>query len=342
MSGPARAPRRILVTGGCGFIGSAFVRWCFAHHEAIDRVVNLDALTYAANVENVAAVADDPRYLFVHDDIRDGARVGALCDEHEIDAIVHFAAESHVDRSIEGPLVFVETNVLGTASLLEVVRARPHLHFHHVSTDEVYGSLDDPTHPGAFHEQSAYRPSSPYAASKASSDHLVRAYAHTYGIPITISNCSNNYGPAQFPEKLVPLMISKLLAREPLPVYGDGANVRDWIYVDDHADAIWRVLTRGRLGEAYNVGAGTERTNLQLVHALIDEVARKTQTAPEPLRALVTFVEDRPGHDLRYAIDATKLRTELGWTPAHDLAHGLARTVDWYLGHPDWLARAKP
>jgi dTDP-glucose 4,6-dehydratase len=257
-----------------------------------------------------------------------------LCDEHEIDAIVHFAAETHVDRSIHCPLVFVETNVLGTASLLEAVRERPHIHFHHVSTDEVYGSLGDE---GAFREDSPYHPNSPYAASKAASDHLVRAYAHTYGIQVTISNCSNNYGPHQHAEKLIPVMIGRLRAHEPLPIYGDGSNVRDWLYVDDHADAVWQILTRGRPGETYAVGGEGERTNLALVSALVNEVAVQTGAARDELAALIAFVEDRPGHDHRYAIDATKLREELGWRPTHDLAEGLALTVRWYLDHPQWL-----
>ncbi len=333
-----RAPRRILVTGGCGFVGSAFVRWLLSHRTGVERVVNLDALTYAGNVDNVATVAEEPRYTFVHGDINDTELVGRQCDEHEIDTIVHFAAESHVDRSIDGPLVFVTTNVLGTASLLEVVRARPHLHLHHVSTDEVFGSLGSE---GSFREGSPYRPSSPYAASKASADHLVRAYARTYGISVTISNASNNYGPFQFAEKLIPLMIGNMLRREPLPIYADGSNVRDWLYVDDHADAVWRIVERGRAGETYLVGGGGERTNLELVRALVAEVARQTEVAEDELAALVTFVEDRPGHDFRYAIDADKLRRELGWAPAQALTAGLALTVGWYLSHPEWFERAR-
>lgn len=331
---PARAPRRLLVTGGCGFIGSAFVRRVLAERDRVEHLLNLDALTYAANPANVAEVARDRRYVFVNADITDHEHVARLCDEHRIDAIVHFAAETHVDRSIRGPLVFVETNVVGTASLLEAVRERPHIHFHHVSTDEVYGSLGPD---GAFREDSPYHPNSPYAASKAASDHLVRAYAHTYGVGVTISNCTNNYGPHQHAEKLVPVMIGRLRAREPLPIYGDGSNVRDWLYVDDHAEAVWQVLTRGRAGETYNVGGDAERTNLQLVHALVDEVAAQTGADRNDLAALVGFVEDRPGHDHRYAIDATKLKEELGWRPTHGLADGLALTVRWYLAHPEWL-----
>ncbi len=333
-----RTPRNILVTGGCGFIGSAFIRFLFRETELRGKIVNLDSLTYAANPENVAEHIRDPRYVFVHDDISNQERVGEICDEHEIDAIIHFAAESHVDRSILGPILFVETNVLGTVRLLEVVRSRPHIHFHHVSTDEVYGSLGAD---GRFREDTPYHPNSPYAASKASSDHLVRAYGHTYGLGITLSNCSNNYGPYQFPEKLIPLMIMNMVDGKPLPVYGDGSNVRDWLYVDDHAEAIWGVATRGRAGETYNVGGNAERTNLDLLHTLIEHVAQQTNTSQKELRSRITFVKDRPGHDLRYAIDSSKIQRELDWTPRHDLTRGLMDTVAWYLSHPEWLDRVR-
>ncbi|AKT37122.1 dTDP-glucose 4,6-dehydratase [Chondromyces crocatus] len=333
-----RAPKNMLVTGGCGFIGSAFVRFLLRAQGSVARVVNLDLLTYAANPDNVAEYATDPRYVLVQGDIGDQALVARLCEEHAIDTIVHFAAESHVDRSILGPLVFVETNVVGTVKLLEVVRARPGLHFHHVSTDEVYGSLGPE---GLFTETTRYQPNSPYAASKAASDHLVRAYAHTYGLSVTLSNCSNNYGPYQFPEKLVPLMILNMLEQKPLPVYGDGLNVRDWLHVDDHAEAIWAIVTRGARGETYNVGGRSERTNLDLLRMLIDEVARQTGTSADGLGALMRFVADRPGHDRRYAIDCDRIERELGFTPRHDLAGGIAATVRWYLENGGWIERVR-
>ncbi len=339
MSGAeARNPRSLLVTGGAGFVGSAFIRYLLGHAGFDGRVTNLDLLTYAGNPENVAGVASDTRYHFVHGDILDGELVRRVVEERKVDAIVHFAAESHVDRSIVGPGAFVETNVVGTFRLLEVARACPGLHFHHVSTDEVFGSLG-PT--GAFREDSPYSPNSPYSASKAASDHLVRAYAHTYGIPVTLSNCSNNYGPYQFPEKMIPLMILNLFEGKPLPVYGDGQNVRDWLYVDDHVDALWTIVRRGRTGETYNVGGEGERTNLDVIHRLIANVARETGKAVSELERLITFVKDRPGHDRRYAIDFGKLRSELGWTPKHDLTTGLADTVRWYLAHPEWIDRVR-
>jgi len=328
----------VLVTGGCGFIGSAFIRHLFRKPDFEGRVVNLDALTYAANPDNVAGLVDEERYTFVRGDICDGDLLDAVVREHPIDTIVHFAAESHVDRSIHGPGVFIQTNVVGTHRLLELVRANPAIHFHHVSTDEVYGSLG-PT--GVFTEESPYQPHSPYSASKASSDHLVRAYAHTYGISTTVSNCSNNYGPYQFPEKLVPLMILNMLEGKPLPVYGDGSNVRDWLYVDDHAEAILLVLRRGAAGETYNIGGESERTNLELLHQLLDTVADLTGKRAEVLRSLITFVTDRPGHDLRYAIDCSKLKRAFGWSPRHDLAEGLRDTVQWYLDHPAWIDRVR-
>ncbi len=333
-----RQPSSLLVTGGSGFIGSAFVRRLFTELGFTGKLVNLDALTYAGNPENVAGAVPEDRYTFVQGDIRDQELVGRICDEHAVDAIVNFAAESHVDRSIHGPGVFIQTNVVGTFSLLEVVRARPSIHFHHVSTDEVYGSLGPE---GLFHETTPYSPNSPYSASKAASDHLVRAYAHTYGLSVTLSNCSNNYGPYQFPEKLIPLMLLNMLEGKPLPVYGDGSNVRDWLYVDDHVEALWIVLRSGRSGETYNVGGESERTNLALLHELIDAVADVAGRDAARLRELITFVKDRPGHDQRYAIDCTKIKRELGWTQRHDLAAGLRDTVRWYLENPSWVERVR-
>ena len=333
-----RQPKTILVTGGCGFIGSAFVRFLFRQAEFTGKIVNLDLLTYAANPDNVTDAVDPARYTFIQGDIGDPELVSRICREHTVDTIVHFAAESHVDRSIVGPGAFMQANIMGTYQLLEVVRALSHIHFHHVSTDEVYGSLG-PT--GLFTESTPYDPSSPYSASKAASDHLVRAYGRTYGISTTLSNCSNNYGPYQFPEKLIPLMILNLLEGKPLPVYGTGANIRDWLFVDDHAEAIWTIVLNGRRGETYNVGGEAEWTNIALLQRLIEVVAQTTGRAPEEMRKQITFVADRPGHDARYAIDCSKLKTELGWTQGHDIDSGLRATVLWYLEHPDWIARVK-
>jgi dTDP-glucose 4,6-dehydratase len=333
-----REPSSVLVTGGCGFIGSAFVRFLLGQPDFTGRVVNLDLLTYAANPDNVASVASSDRYVFVKADITDAAAVTQACREHEVDTIVHFAAESHVDRSILGPGAFVEANIVGTYKLLEVARSLPRVHFHHVSTDEVYGSLG-PT--GLFTEQSSYDPSSPYSASKAASDHLVRAYARTYGMSTTVSNCSNNYGPYQFPEKLIPLMIMNLCDGKPLPVYGTGANVRDWLYVDDHVEGIWTIVKQGRRGETYNVGGEAEWTNLDLIHKLIGIVADVTGRERTQLEKQITFVADRPGHDARYAIDCSKLKAELGWRQRHDIESGLLSTVRWYLENPAWIARVK-
>lgn len=331
-----RNPNHLLVTGGCGFIGSAFVRRMFRDQSFRGRIVNLDQLTYAGNVENVAEFVDSTRYNLVVGDIKDASLVMRLCREHAIDTIVHFAAESHVDRSIEGPMVFIETNVLGTARLLEVARELKTVHFHHVSTDEVFGSLG-PT--GAFSESSPYDPRSPYSASKAASDHLVRAYAHTFGVSTTVSNCSNNYGPYQFPEKLIPLMILNMVNGQPLPIYGDGKNIRDWLHVDDHVEAIWTILQHGVAGETYNIGGNAERTNLELVRLLIEITARETERPIAQLEQLLTFVKDRPGHDRRYAIDASKLRARLGFSPKHTLEQGLTDTVRWYLEHSGWVER---
>ncbi|MES1173856.1 MAG: dTDP-glucose 4,6-dehydratase [Myxococcales bacterium] len=333
-----RRPQSVLVTGGCGFIGSAFVRFLLGQPGFTGKVVNLDVMTYAANAENVAGAAKSGRYTFARGDIGDSAFVAQTCREHAVDNIVHFAAESHVDRSISGPGAFVQANIVGTYELLQVVRELPQIHFHHVSTDEVYGSLGAT---GLFHETTPYDPSSPYSASKAASDHLVRAYARTYGISTTLSNCSNNYGPYQFPEKLIPLMILNLVDGKPLPVYGTGANVRDWLYVDDHVEAIWTIVQRGKRGETYNIGGEAEWANLALLHKLIDVVAQITSRDVEALRKQITFVADRPGHDARYAIDCSKLKSELGWKQRHDIESGLVATVRWYLENPEWIARVK-
>ena len=332
-----------LVTGGAGFIGGNFVL------DAVRRgnkVINLDALTYAGNLDTLTPLQDDANHVFVHGDIGDAALVKALLAEHRPDAVINFAAESHVDRSIDGPAAFVQTNVVGTLSLLEQVRdywrslegdAAAAFRFLHVSTDEVYGSLGDT---GKFTETTPFAPNSPYSASKAASDHLVRAFHHTYGLPVLTTNCSNNYGPYQVPEKLIPLVIAKALAGEPLPVYGDGKNVRDWLFVEDHCSAIRRVLEAGEVGETYNVGGDAERQNLEVVHtlcALLDD--RRPLPDGRRRESLITFVKDRPGHDRRYAIDASKLKNALGWAPAVTFEEGMARTVDWYLDNQPWVDR---
>lgn len=337
-----RALRSLIVTGGAGFIGSAFIRALFRDVSFVGRIVNLDALTYAGNLENVAGKVDEGRYTFVHGDIKDQALVERLIQERDVDCVVHFAAESHVDRSIHGPREFIETNVIGTFSLLEAVRAAEsagrHVHFHHVSTDEVFGSLGET---GFFTETTAYDPRSPYSASKAASDHFVRAYAHTYKLSTTVSNCSNNYGPYHFPEKLIPLMIMNCLEGKPLPVYGDGQNVRDWLYVDDHAEAIHLVLRRGAPGTTWNVGGKNEQKNLDVLHMLMATVARLAGRDLEKLKELITYVKDRPGHDRRYAIDCSKIERLLGWAPRHDFASGLEDTVRWMLENPGWIERVK-
>ncbi|MEY4562519.1 MAG: hypothetical protein RLZZ618_1796 [Pseudomonadota bacterium] len=333
----------ILVTGAAGFIGSNFVLdWM---SEVGEPVVSLDALTYAGNLANLASLQGDTRHVFVHGDINDRVLVDKLLADHQPRAVVHFAAESHVDRSIHGPGDFVRTNVNGTFTLLEASRAywsglapdaKAGFRFHHVSTDEVYGSLG-PTDP-AFTETHPFEPNSPYSASKAASDHLVRAWFHTYGFPVVTTNCSNNYGPYHFPEKLIPLMIVNALAGKPLPVYGDGQQIRDWLYVKDHCAAIREVLARGRLGETYNVGGWNEKPNLDIVHtvcALLDELR---PDAAGSYARLITYVTDRPGHDRRYAIDARKLERELGWKPAETFETGIRKTVQWYLDHADWVA----
>jgi dTDP-glucose 4,6-dehydratase len=329
---------KLLVTGGAGFIGSAVVRQAVARGYA---VVNLDALTYAACLDNLTSVADSPLYSFVRVDIRDAVAVEAAISAAAPDAIMHLAAESHVDRSIDGPGVFMETNIMGTYNLLQSARAlwerrgRPEsFRFHHISTDEVFGSLpDDPK--VKFTEDTPYDPRSPYSASKAASDHLVRAWHETYGLPVVVTNCSNNYGPYHFPEKLIPVIILNALAGVPLPIYGDGSNIRDWLYVEDHADALLTVLTTGELGRSYNIGGENERSNLELVKticAILDE----KRPGNRPYAEQITYVRDRPGHDARYAIDPTRIRQELGWTPSVTVEEGLARTVQWYLDNEDW------
>jgi len=336
----------ILVTGGAGFIGANFVLdWL---RETGEPVVNLDALTYAGNPENLSALAGDARHTFVHGDICDRALVERLLAAHRPRAIVHFAAESHVDRSIHGPAAFVRTNVEGTFTLLEAARAwwgalpaaeKAAFRFLHVSTDEVYGSLG-PADP-EFTETKAYEPNSPYSASKAASDHLVRAWHHTYGVPVLTTNCSNNYGPYQFPEKLIPLVIANALAGKELPIYGDGRNVRDWLYVGDHCAAIREVLARGRPGETYNIGGWNEQTNLEIVHAVCALLDELRPDPGGPHARLIRFVTDRPGHDRRYAIDARKIERELGWRPAETFESGIRKTVAWYLDHQDWVAHVQ-
>jgi dTDP-glucose 4,6-dehydratase len=334
----------ILITGGAGFIGSCLVRMVLAQGQC--RVVNLDKLTYAGNLDSLGLALDDPRHVFVQGDIGDRALVGKLLQEHQPWAILNLAAESHVDRSIDSPATFVETNVDGTFQLLQAARAywqqleeprRQAFRLLHVSTDEVYGSLGPQ---GRFTETSPYAPNSPYSASKAAADHFARAFFHTYGLPVITTNCSNNYGPYQFPEKLIPLVILNALEGKPLPVYGDGQNVRDWLFVEDHCRALLAALERGAPGEVYNVGGNCERTNLSLVETLCDKVDELRPDLPHrPCRQLITFVTDRPGHDRRYAIDSSKARRELGWQPQQDLAAGLRETVAWYMNNSAWVER---
>ncbi len=337
----------LLVTGGCGFIGSNFIRQRLTEQSSpLAKLVNLDALTYAGNPANLTDLAPDPRYVFAHGDIGDTALVARLLAEHQIDAIVNFAAESHVDRSIDSPEPFLQTNVIGTLRLLNCAKQhwaglpadkKSAFRFLHVSTDEVYGSLA----PGApaFTEQHNFEPNSPYAASKAASDHLVRAYQHTYGLPTLTTNCSNNYGPYHFPEKLIPLMILNALEGKALPVYGDGMQIRDWLYVEDHARGIWLVLQKGRTGETYNIGGLNEKPNLEIVQticSLLDQQAPRADG--RSYSTFITYVQDRPGHDRRYAIDCTKINQELGWSPAESFASGIEKTVAWYLNHREWTA----
>ena len=333
----------LLITGGAGFIGSNVVHHVIDRPE-VARLVNLDCLTYAGHLANLGTIAKHPKYVFEKVDLRDKAAVLRVVEQHGITHVMHLAAESHVDRSITGPGDFIHTNVVGTFNLLEACRAYwlksqspdlgPQTRFHHVSTDEVYGSLG-PT--GLFEETTPYAPNSPYSASKAASDMLVRAYHHTYGLPTVITNCSNNYGPYQFPEKLIPVVIQSVLARRPVPVYGDGLNVRDWLYVRDHAEALWLVLTRGKPGETYNIGGHNEWANLHIVELICDLIDELAPKLGGDSRQLISFVKDRPGHDRRYAIDATKIKNELGWTPAHKFEEGIRETIQWYLDHQAWV-----
>lgn len=315
----------LLVTGGAGFIGSSFIRTLLKNPDFTGKILNYDLLTYAANLDNLNGYHNHPRYKFVQGDVKNQKLIEELILEHEIDTIVHFAAESHVDRSIDSALPFIETNVNGTLALLEATRKFPHVHFHHISTDEVYGSLGES---GYFSERSNYRPNSPYSASKAASDHLVRAFGHTYGISYTLSHSSNNYGPCQYPEKFIPLMITNCLNRKPLPVYGRGANIRDWIYVDDHAEAVWQILQKGKKGQTYDIGGKNELSNLELLNLIIDLLK---QEKPGEYHSLIRFVQDRAGHDYRYALDTSKIEKEINWKPKISLKKGLIRTLRWYI-----------
>ncbi len=340
---------KILVTGGAGFIGSAVIRHIINNTD--DSVVNVDKLTYAGNLESLLSVSGNPRYAFEKVDICDGPTLDGVFQRHQPDAIMHLAAESHVDRSIDGPAAFMETNIIGTYTLLEAARqywntldynAQQAFRFHHISTDEVYGDLDGPE--DLFTETTPYAPSSPYSASKASSDHLVRAWRRTYGFPTLITNCSNNYGPYHFPEKLIPLMILNALEGKPLPVYGQGTQVRDWLYVEDHARALYKVATEGKVGETYNIGGHNEKQNIEVVHTLcglLEELVPEKPVGITKYRDLITHVQDRPGHDLRYAIDASKIEQELGWTPQETFETGIRKTVQWYLDNSEWCQRVQ-
>ncbi|KPN74284.1 dTDP-glucose 4,6-dehydratase [Neisseria sp. 74A18] len=338
---------KLLITGGAGFIGSAVIRHIINHTQ--DSVVNLDKLTYAGNLESLASVADNPRYTFEQADICDRSALERIFFYHQPDAVMHLAAESHVDRSIDGPAAFIETNIVGTYTLLEAARTywqnmpsekQASFRFHHISTDEVYGDLHDTD--DLFTETTPYAPSSPYSASKASSDHLVRAWRRTYGLPTLITNCSNNYGPYHFPEKLIPLMILNAIGGRPLPVYGNGLQIRDWLFVEDHARALYAVITQGKIGETYNIGGHNEKTNLEVVQTVCKLLEELMPEKPAGIRAyedLITFVEDRPGHDVRYAIDAAKINRELGWKPEETFESGIRKTVAWYLNNRGWWQR---
>lgn len=340
---------KILVTGGAGFIGSALVRYLI--NETDHTVINVDKLTYAGNLESLKTIAESERYFFEQVDICDKTALQQIFITHQPQLVIHLAAESHVDRSITGPAAFIETNIVGTYTLLEVARhywndladeVKPSFRFHHVSTDEVYGDLEGTT--DLFTETTPYAPSSPYSASKASSDHLVRAWGRTYGLPIVVTNCSNNYGPYHFPEKLIPLMILNALEGKPLPVYGEGLQIRDWLYVEDHARALYTVLTKGKLGETYNIGGHNEKKNIEVVHALcelLEELVPNHPAGVERYTDLITYVKDRPGHDIRYAIDASKIADELGWKPKETFATGLRKTVQWYLSNSEWVEHVK-
>jgi dTDP-glucose 4,6-dehydratase len=337
--------KSIIVTGGAGFIGSNFIHYIFEKTNFQGIVINVDKLTYAGNLENLLDIDKKygkTRYFFEKADICDYNTIYAIFEKYKVDTVVNFAAESHVDRSITGPKEFIETNVMGTFTMLEASRKywgqRQDVRFHHVSTDEVYGSLGDT---GYFFENTPYDPRSPYSASKASSDHLVSAYSHTYGLPISMSNCSNNYGPYHFPEKLIPLMILNILEEKPLPVYGDGKNVRDWLFVEDHCSGIFAILDKGKVGETYNIGGENEWTNIQLVNTLCEQMALKMKKDKDYYKKLITYVKDRPGHDHRYAINCDKIKNNIGWKQSVNFEQGLEQTIDWYLSNPKWIADVK-
>lgn len=333
--------KNILVTGGCGFIGTNFIRYLFCESDFSGRVINVDSITYAGNPENLKDIEKNfhKRYIFVKADICDRKSISDMFKYYNIDTVCHFAAESHVDRSIVSPDAFVQTNIMGTFNLLETARENQNNLelFHHISTDEVFGSLDDE---GYFTEKTSYKPNSPYSASKAGSDHLVRAYHKTYNLPVTISNCSNNYGPYQFPEKLIPLIILNAKEKKPLPVYGDGSNIRDWLYVRDHCTAIWKIMKNGQRGETYNIGGETELKNIRLVEMLCDIIDKNSKTE-NLARDLIIFVKDRPGHDRRYAIDCSKIKNDLDWLPEESFETGIEKTVAWYFNNPGWVSRVK-
>lgn len=340
-----RKLQNILVTGGMGFIGSNFIRYLLKKERFDGRVINVDKLTYAGNPENLSDIEKEFKpvnYLFEKADITSYETMRTIFKKYDIDTAVHFAAESHVDRSIFGPRDFIETNIIGTFNLLECAREfwkkRDDTIFHHISTDEVYGSLGKS---GYFYEYTAYSPTSPYSASKASSDHLVNAYHHTYGLPTTLSNCSNNYGPYQFPEKLIPLMILNMLEEKPLPVYGDGKNIRDWLYVEDHTEAVWKIIQKGKTGETYNIGGENEWENIKLVNVLCEKMAERMNKPDDYYKRLITFVKDRPGHDQRYAINCDKIKNQLGWQQKVEFVGGLERTIEWYLNNRGWVEHVK-
>ena len=339
-----RRLKNILVTGGAGFIGSNFIHYLFEDNNFDGKIINVDKLTYAGNLENLKGVYGGKRYFFEKADICDFEKVKEIFKKYNVDTVVNFAAESHVDRSIFGPKDFIQTNIMGTFTLLEIIRElwagknKDSLLFHHISTDEVYGSCDESDY---FFECTAYQPNNPYSASKASSDHLARAYHCTYGLPVTISNCSNNYGPYQFPEKLIPLIISNILEEKPLPIYGDGKNIRDWLFVEDHCSAIWQILKEGVFGETYNIGGENEWENISLVNVICEMMAEINKKELDCYKELITYVKDRPGHDRRYAINCDKIKSELDWKPKYSFRDGLYKTIKWYLENKEWVNRVK-